>query len=209
MGWACWCYSVLVAAGLRGNSHVRFGEKSRGNDPKRAPRRAAYSTPSLLDSAAAKLSATTDPGHHLDIDHSRGRVVHRQIWTTDAAGIDFPGAAQVFRIRRDVFNLCGQRVSKEIVHGITSLTEATAEAVARWVRQYWGVENRIHWVRDVVFAEDHQNAYLGAAAHAWPCSATSRSAPRQQCGRARKLPGLPADQPVPFLLHPWEPQAAR
>jgi hypothetical protein len=27
------------------------------------------------------------------------------------------------------------------------------------------VENKIHWVRDVVFAEDHQNAYLGAAAH--------------------------------------------
>jgi hypothetical protein len=27
------------------------------------------------------------------------------------------------------------------------------------------VENKTHWVRDVVFAEDHQNAYLGAAAH--------------------------------------------
>lgn len=33
---------------MRGNSHVRFGEEPRGNDPPRAPRRAAYSTPSLL-----------------------------------------------------------------------------------------------------------------------------------------------------------------
>jgi predicted transposase YbfD/YdcC len=121
--------------------------------------------PSLLDSVAGKLSATTDPEHYLDIDHSRGRIVHRQIWATDAIGIDFPGAAQVFRIRRDVFDLSGQRVSKEIVHGITSLAEATAEAIARWVRRHWGIENKIHWVRDVVFAEDHQNAYLGATAH--------------------------------------------
>ncbi len=121
--------------------------------------------PSLLDNVMAKLAATNDPDHHLDIDHSRGRIVHRQIWATDAAGIDFPGAAQVFRIRRDVFDPCGQRISKEIVHGITSLAEATAEAVAAWVRRHCGIENKIHWVRDVVFAEDHQNAYLGAAAH--------------------------------------------
>jgi predicted transposase YbfD/YdcC len=121
--------------------------------------------PSLLDSVIAKLFATTDPAHHLDIDNSRGRTVHRQIWATDADGIDFPGAAQVFQIRRDVFDPYGQRISKEIVHGIASLADASAQALARWVRQHWGIENKIHWVRDVVFAEDHQNAYLGAAAH--------------------------------------------
>jgi predicted transposase YbfD/YdcC len=121
--------------------------------------------PSLLDSVIAKLASAADPAHHLDIDHSRGRTVHRQIRATDAVGIDFPGAAQVFRIRRDVFDSAGQRISKEIVHGITSLAEATAEAIATWVRQHWGIENKIHWVRDMVFAEDDQNAYLGAAAH--------------------------------------------
>jgi predicted transposase YbfD/YdcC len=121
--------------------------------------------PSLLEGVAAKLFTTNDPSHHQDIERSHGRTVHRQIWTTDAEGIDFPAAAQVFRIRRDVFDPSGQRISKEIVHGITSLTEATAEAIARWVRQHWGIENKIHWVRDVVFAEDHHNAYLGAAAH--------------------------------------------
>jgi predicted transposase YbfD/YdcC len=100
--------------------------------------------PSLLDSVIAKLFATTDLAHHLDIDTSRGRTVHRQIWATDAAGIDFPGAAQVFRIRRDVFDPSGQRISKEIVHGIASLAEASAQALARWVRQHWGIENKIH-----------------------------------------------------------------
>lgn len=124
--------------------------------------------PSLLEAIAAKLFASNDPAHHLDVDRSHGRVVHRQIWTTNAAGIDFPGAAQIFRVRRDVFDHTGQRISKEIVHGITSLglQEATAQALAAWVRQHWGIENKIHWVRDVVFAEDHQNAYLAATAHA-------------------------------------------
>jgi predicted transposase YbfD/YdcC len=154
---------------MRGNSHVRFGEESRGNGtPQGTPRRAAYSTPSLLAGVSSKLSTATDPGHHLDIDHSHGRVVHRQIWTTDATGIDFPHAEQVFRIRRDVFDHTGQRISKDIVHGITSLDlhEATTQTLASWVRQHWGIENRIHWVRDVVFAEDHQNSYLGQTAHA-------------------------------------------
>jgi predicted transposase YbfD/YdcC len=124
--------------------------------------------PSLLQRVAAKLFTATDCGHHLEVDRGHGRIVHRQIWTTDAAGVDFPGAAQVFRIRRDVFDHARQRISKEIVHGITSLDlqEATAQAIARWVRQHWGIENRLHWVRDVVFAEDHQNSYLGATAHA-------------------------------------------
>ena len=36
---------------MRGNSHVRFGEEPRGNDPPRAPRRAAYSTPACTPSS--------------------------------------------------------------------------------------------------------------------------------------------------------------
>jgi predicted transposase YbfD/YdcC len=122
--------------------------------------------PSLRDSIATKLSTAGEPSHHLDIEHTRGHLVHRQVWATTADGIDFPGAGQVFRIRRDTFDLSGQRLSKEIAYGITSLTVATTTAIGRFVRQHWGVENKIHWVRDVVFAEDHQHAYLGAAAHA-------------------------------------------
>lgn len=124
--------------------------------------------PTLLRDVAATLSAASEPGHHLHIDRSHGRVVHRQIWTTNADNINFSGAAQIFRIRRDVFDLAGHRVSKEIVHGITSLdtTQASAETLARWVRAHWSIENRLHYVRDVVFAEDDQHAYTGASAHA-------------------------------------------
>ncbi|WP_442852190.1 transposase [Actinomyces sp. oral taxon 171] len=37
------------------------------------------------------------------------------------------------------------------------VTDAQPEAVAAWGRGHWGIENRLHWIRDVVFDEDrHQ-----------------------------------------------------
>ena len=39
----------------------------------------------------------TGPGH-IEIDYSHGRIVKRSIWVTDAEGIDFPHADQVYRI---------------------------------------------------------------------------------------------------------------
>jgi predicted transposase YbfD/YdcC len=72
----------------------------------------------------------------------------------------------VFRIRRDTFDHAGNHLTKQVVHGITSLTaaQATPETLARFVRQHWGIENKIHWVRDVVYREDHQHAYAGTGA---------------------------------------------
>jgi predicted transposase YbfD/YdcC len=50
---------------------------------------------------------------------------------------------------------------------VTSLTaeQAGPGAIARLVRRHWGIENQIHWVRDVVYREDHQHAYAGTGAH--------------------------------------------
>jgi hypothetical protein len=71
--------------------------------------------PSLLAQVAAALPPAA-PGseHHLDIDTGHGRTVHRAIWTAPADSVDFPHVQQVFRVRRDVFDATGQRVSKEI-----------------------------------------------------------------------------------------------
>ena len=31
------------------------------------------------------------------------------------------------------------------------MTDAQPEVVAAWIQGHWGIENRLHWVRDVVF----------------------------------------------------------
>ena len=91
-------------------------------------------------------------------DGSHGRRVRRTIKAVEApAWIDFPGAAQVIRIRRA--RTVRGRKHVEVVHLICSLpmTDAPPELVASWARGHWAIENRLHWIRDVVFDEDrHQ-----------------------------------------------------
>jgi hypothetical protein len=56
----------------------------------------------------------------------------------------FPGARQVFRIRRDVGDLDNVWTTKEIVYGITSLPDglASPEHLNCYQRQHWTVEVR-------------------------------------------------------------------
>lgn len=50
---------------------------------------------------------------------------------------------------------------------MTSLSPAVGPAeIAGHARNHWGIGNKSHWVRDVVYAEDHQHAYTGATAKA-------------------------------------------
>jgi predicted transposase YbfD/YdcC len=123
--------------------------------------------PNLLEAIATRLPrAVAGSAGHTDEQTIGGRRVVREIWTADAAGIDFPGAEQVFRIRRTVYDLAGYRISKEIVHGITSLDtdRATGAQLLALVREHWRVESN-HWIRDVAWQEDHQHAYTGTGAH--------------------------------------------
>ncbi len=108
--------------------------------------------PGLLEQIHTALPPAA-PGteHHVEIDHSKGRIVHRAIWVAPAEGIDFPAAAQVFRIRRDTFDHAGNRLSKEIVHGASSLQPARADPaqLAALVRRHWAIEVR----REVALVE--------------------------------------------------------
>ena len=71
--------------------------------------------------------------------------------------VDFPAAAQVLQVQRT--RTIKGRKHVEVAYLICSLPmeQAQPEQVAAWVQGHWGIENRLHWVRDVVFDEDrHQ-----------------------------------------------------
>jgi len=41
------------------------------------------------------------------------------------------------------------------------MADAPPEAVASWARGHWAIENRLHWIRDVVTGEDRHQLRTG------------------------------------------------
>ena len=97
-----------------------------------------------------------------------GRRERRSIRTAPAAGITWPHAAQVLRIRRDSGPTRGPWTHKEIAYGITSLPENLAgpRHLATYARKHWAIENRVHYVRDKTFGEDLQRVRTGSQPNA-------------------------------------------
>jgi len=94
----------------------------------------------------------------------RGRRITRTIKVVDVPDwIDFPGAAQVAQLRRTVTDHGAKTV--EVIYLITSAnhTAAPPQRLATWVQGHWSIENRLHWVRDVTFAEDASQVRTGQA----------------------------------------------
>jgi predicted transposase YbfD/YdcC len=118
----------------------------------------------LLEAAIAALGGGTDAeyeanGASLTTDNrGHGRRERRTLRVAPAHGIDFPHAAQVFRIRRQSSDTHGPWLRKEIIYGITSLPadQAGPAHLMAHTRDHWGIETKSHYVRDVTF-----NDYAG------------------------------------------------
>lgn len=76
--------------------------------------------------------------------------------------LGWPGAAQVLRIER-TREIKGQ-ISVEIAYFVTSLpiAEAGPERLLALARAHWGIENKLHWRRDVSMNEDRCRVRAGA-----------------------------------------------
>jgi hypothetical protein len=72
-------------------------------------------------------------------------------------------AAQAAFIRREIFEISGDRISKEHALILTSRESGkmTAAGVSRYTRGHWGIENKSHYIRDTVYWEDHGQAWAG------------------------------------------------
>jgi predicted transposase YbfD/YdcC len=119
--------------------------------------------PGLL-SRITTLPWTDVPIVATDDTHGHGRVEKRSLQIVAAPrGIGFPYARQIIRITRDRLVTTTGKLSTEIVYAIVSLPfeQAKPAMIATWLRRHWGIENRVHWIRDVGFDEDRSTVTTG------------------------------------------------
>jgi len=97
--------------------------------------------------------------YHKTVNKGHGRLDIRECWLVSDPEIlsnfrtctdwkDLKAVIQVNRERRE-----GENTSRETKYYMTSL-ETSAQTILDKIRGHWGIENRLHWVLDVVFNED-------------------------------------------------------
>jgi predicted transposase YbfD/YdcC len=99
--------------------------------------------------------------HHVPVldrtrDRGHGRVELRTLKAVTVHHFGFPHAAQVIQVTRKTRDLGTRRWRTVVVYAITSLTfaQASPARLADLLRGHWMIENGLHYVRDVTFAED-------------------------------------------------------
>jgi predicted transposase YbfD/YdcC len=107
--------------------------------------------------------------HFRQISKGHGRQEIREITVSGMLKgySDWPGLEQVFQIERWRKDLRSGKTEHELVYGLTSLTptKAAPPRLLALVRSYWGIENGLHYRRDVTFGEDRTRLTQGHAGH--------------------------------------------
>lgn len=99
-----------------------------------------------------------------------GRIETRILETSTSLAdyLDWPGVEQVLRRHSKRTILSSGKTTNKITYAMTSLPLhcANAHQLAAIWRAHWTIENQVHYVRDVTFAEDACHVRSGHASHA-------------------------------------------
>lgn len=131
-------------------------------------------------------------------------ALNAYVGSAGSVGQPWPGLQQVLRVERQRLVCRAGRVVKrerEVTYAITSLAphQADAARLAVHLRSHWGIENRAHWVRDVVFDEDRCQVRSGVAPQVLAATRNLAIALVRRAGypaiapALRTLAGRPAD----------------
>jgi predicted transposase YbfD/YdcC len=104
------------------------------------------------------------------IGKEHGRLETRTLERTASLRgyVTWPGVGQVMRRTCERIEVKTGEVSREVTYGITSLRpeQASAEELEELWRGHWGIENKVHYVRDETMGEDRGQMRRGNAAQA-------------------------------------------
>jgi predicted transposase YbfD/YdcC len=90
----------------------------------------------------------------VDVEKKRGRITCRIVnLFTDTSGIDFDWIGLQSLIQVERIGIRQGKPLQQTNYYISSLFTSAVE-FAQAIRAHWGIENRLHWVKDVIFGED-------------------------------------------------------
>lgn len=95
---------------------------------------------------------------HEEVDKGHGRIETREVrvvedldWLPNAGKWKNLACLIEVRSTRQKIGSTANEVFRRLY---ISSRRASAKAFAKWVRQHWSIENKCHWVADVIFEED-------------------------------------------------------
>jgi predicted transposase YbfD/YdcC len=107
------------------------------------------------------------------VNKGHGRIEQRTLTVSSQLKdcLDWPYLEQVFKLERRFISTKTGEVEQQVVYGITSLArqEITPLALLQMTRSYWGIENGLHYRRDVTLHEDHMRLTRKNAARVLAC----------------------------------------
>jgi predicted transposase YbfD/YdcC len=107
-----------------------------------------------------KTAKTVNKGH--------GRLEVRTLTASSMLKdyLDWPYLEQVFKLERRFTDLKTGQITTQTRYGLTSLSsdQASPQQLLDYARAYWGIENGLHYRRDVTFKEDRCRLRIGHAA---------------------------------------------
>jgi predicted transposase YbfD/YdcC len=118
--------------------------------------------PKLYETALEHIKAEgeNDANRLFDaFDHSHGRSIRRRYFGYDASKFpeinDWSGAKTIVAVETisSKNNDPDRKVSTEWRYYLSS-HESTNKRLPQYIRNHWGIENKLHWVMDVHFKED-------------------------------------------------------
>jgi predicted transposase YbfD/YdcC len=108
-----------------------------------------------------------------DTCKGHGRIEVRTLTVSSQlkAFLDWPYGEQVFKLERRFTFPKTKAVQEQVVFGITSLsrTEVAPSRLLEMIRSYWGIENGLHYRRDVTFQEDRSRMTKGHTGQVMAC----------------------------------------
>lgn len=107
------------------------------------------------------------------VNKGHGRIETRRLTVSSQLKdfLDWPYLEQVFKLERRFFFTKTRKVQEQVLYGITSLSrdDIAPHKLLRLTRSYWGIENGLHYRRDVTFHEDHMRITKPNAARVMAC----------------------------------------